>query len=62
MNNLKVGDIVRLKSGSPNMTVVRVVANTVHCQWFSPKHDVMHQGEFILEGIESVPEPRPYGT
>jgi uncharacterized protein YodC (DUF2158 family) len=37
----KVGDVVCLKSGGPQMTVSDIVADGVYCQWFDGKtrHD-----------------------
>ena len=40
MEALKVGDIVRLKSGGPNMTVSVVnEPGAIHCQWFNQEKD-----------------------
>jgi uncharacterized protein YodC (DUF2158 family) len=50
-----VGDIVRLKSGGPDMTV-RAVPNAhtqaYTCQWFAGKK--LEQGNFPGESLESV--------
>lgn len=32
---LKVGSVVRLKSGGPRMTVEAVEDGEVHCEWFT---------------------------
>ena len=42
-DELKLGDVVRLNSDSPKMTVIGVSANGqyITCQWFSG--DVLHQ-------------------
>ncbi len=37
MNGLKVGNLVRLKSGGPLLTVTAVDGDTVTCQWFDDK-------------------------
>ncbi len=34
MNNLKTGDVVYLKGGSPALTVQEVAGNDVHVTWF----------------------------
>lgn len=54
--SFKVGDVVRLKSGGPQMTVVLPEKSVetrngellygVWCQWFSPKHGKSHSGNF----------------
>tara|TARA_R110001583_G_scaffold187532_1_gene348925 strand:- start:2298 stop:2492 length:195 start_codon:yes stop_codon:yes gene_type:complete len=44
-NKYNIGDIVKLKSGGPDMTINRVTTNTstgeftgyYHCQWFAGK-------------------------
>jgi uncharacterized protein YodC (DUF2158 family) len=38
--NLKPGDIVRLKSGGPQMTVNFVEGQNVDCVWFGPDGNV----------------------
>ena len=37
MSDLKVGDVVRLKSGGPVMTVAKMGDGYVICQWFDEK-------------------------
>ncbi len=51
----KKGDIVRLKSGGPKMTIdgVDQISKTVHATWFAgSKHQRAH---FSFESIEIVP-------
>ena len=54
-NNFKVGDIVKLKSGGPDMTI-RIVpdvgAKTYTCQWFAGKK--LEQGSFPGDSLEPV--------
>jgi uncharacterized protein YodC (DUF2158 family) len=54
-NTFKVGDIVKLKSGGPDMTV-RVVpggaVTTYTCQWFAGKK--LEQGSFPGDSLESM--------
>lgn len=54
-NTFKVGDIVKLKSGGPDMTV-RVVpdptSKTYTCQWFAGKK--LEQGSFPGDSLEPV--------
>jgi uncharacterized protein YodC (DUF2158 family) len=54
--SFKVGDTVRLKSGSPLMTVVNVQPDdaselNVACAWFSGDEDP-HKGEFPEAALE----------
>jgi uncharacterized protein YodC (DUF2158 family) len=34
-NKIKIGDVVRLKSGGPVMTVTAIDKNEVTCKWFN---------------------------
>lgn len=40
MAEFSVGDVVRLKSGGPQMTVDRVEGDAVVCLWFSQAHEL----------------------
>lgn len=60
MADFQVGDVVRLKSGGPKMTVTQVGANattrlsSVWCTWFvSTKQE---EGTFPVEAVEAVIE------
>ena len=47
----KVGDIVVLKSGGPEMTVKEIDHfNGIHCQWFGGKK--LEHGYFSLESLK----------
>lgn len=54
---LQVGDIVELKSGGPNMTVVVVVelqtGISAHCTWF-PSHEDYRTGVFPALALKKV--------
>jgi uncharacterized protein YodC (DUF2158 family) len=63
----KVGDIVTLKSGGPQMTVTGVTkdgaASAVNCKWWSDKRDVFDSHQFPLDvlnraGGDSHPVPK----
>ncbi len=53
----KVGDLVKLKSGGPMMTVTRVdsfgIRTIVRCTWFADSKK--EQGEFPPEALVSPP-------
>lgn len=51
-NILKQGDIVKLKSGGPVMTLSKIEqGNTVICQWFD-NDNKLHTDRFRLESLE----------
>ena len=52
---VKVGDVVMIKSGGPEMTVVRVFENPdkkdmAECQWF--QNNQLKKGEFSLDVLK----------
>ena len=53
MADLKVGDVVKLKSGSVNMTVtkVRLASGRVECMWF-PDGVHSEKGYFPADALE----------
>ncbi|MGB8510376.1 MAG: DUF2158 domain-containing protein [Pyrinomonadaceae bacterium] len=51
----KVGDVVRLKSGSPKMTVISAEERDHYfCQWFDSK-GAIGQGEFPGAALQLIP-------
>ena len=57
-NSYVVGDIVKIKSGGPEMTVRTVPTEGTkfyRCQWFAGKK--LEQGDFPGESLESVKKP-----
>lgn len=58
MSNFKIGDVVRLKSGGPNMTVDEIMDdNFVICIWFNPKQEKLRQ-KFHQDQLEKYLPPR----
>ena len=60
-NTYNIGDIVKLKSGGPEMTVRKVNADiggqftgSYQCQWFAGKK--LDSGVFPQESLVAVPE------
>ncbi len=54
---IKIGDVVKLKSGGPDMTVVGVGANTneLQCAWFSgERFDEVKSYYFVSDSLELV--------
>lgn len=54
MVNIKTGDVVVLKSGSPDMTVNHVVDDRVVVQWFNfhcsnVNSETFHQEQLIIK-------------
>jgi uncharacterized protein YodC (DUF2158 family) len=50
----RTGDVVRLKSGGPSMTVDHYKDGHVHCRWFSPEGE-LHSGSFVEACLVLVP-------
>lgn len=55
MDNVKVGDIVWLKSGGPALTVSRVEAVGAQCSWFT-KDDVYYTDSFPIVCLTDNPK------
>lgn len=57
---IKVGDVVRLKSGGPNMTVNHIGPqydggeDRVWCEWFNEKNHPCNK-DFALTSVEKAP-------
>ncbi|KUM15227.1 YodC family protein [Pasteurella multocida] len=58
-NQFHIGDIVKLKSGGPDMTIEKVLRSIseeflgfYECQWFAGKK--LEKGRFPEESLESV--------
>jgi uncharacterized protein YodC (DUF2158 family) len=61
-SNFKVGNVVQLKSGGPDMTVSYIVNSNVVCQWFDyPQHQErrLHEGTFTHHTLKLGPENDP---
>lgn len=62
----QVGDVVRLKSGGPKMTVTKIEEERVHCDWF--EKGKLHERIFRVEALEEdsnlarIPILVNYGT
>ena len=59
---MNAGDVVRLKSGGPTMTVDRVYAGVsggqkAECQWF--ENNQLKVGQFSITSLESAEKAGP---
>ena len=55
MDELEVGDVVKLKSGGPKMTIKWVEPSSIaNCQWFLG--DTLKDGNFSLASLQKVTE------
>jgi uncharacterized protein YodC (DUF2158 family) len=54
MENIQIGDLVKLKSGSPRMTVTAIAGNRENCvcAWFDGA--TMREGNFHPEALKKV--------
>jgi uncharacterized protein YodC (DUF2158 family) len=57
MEKFKKGDVVRLKSGGPDMTVQDLNESEVTCVWFMG--EVKQQDDFDVDTLELVPRQKP---
>lgn len=62
MSNLKAGDVVRMKSGGPKMTIVRIWEQygtvgadgpKAYCQWFT-NNGLLESQSFAIDTLEVV--------
>jgi len=54
---LKIGDVVKLKSGGPTMTVNNVDKNgQIYCQWFAGEYDKAREGYFQSDSLQLIVE------
>ena len=51
MANLNIGDVVKLKSGGPKMTVAYVYADEITCKWFDEQNR-KHEDTFHIDQLE----------
>jgi uncharacterized protein YodC (DUF2158 family) len=49
--DFQIGDVVRLRSGGPTMTVQENDGSEVLCQWFT-KDNVVMQGRFPVASVK----------
>lgn len=54
-DKLKVGDVVMLKSGGPNMVIASIIADECGCVWFNAD-EKMKRATFLACVIEKVEE------
>nr|WP_281722858.1 DUF2158 domain-containing protein [Nitrosomonas nitrosa] len=57
---LKKGDVVRLKSGGPKMTIKFIEGETVACVWFNEKNQ-KQEAAFEAEMLEKSDKDRTAG-
>jgi uncharacterized protein YodC (DUF2158 family) len=51
---MRSGDVVRLKSGGPDMTVSLKLGEDVNCVWFASGDTDVHRYTFEAEMLETV--------
>lgn len=53
-----IGDVVRLKSGGPKMTILKLMDDTISCQWFD-RNGKVHTGNFQTAMLDAfIPKVR----
>ncbi len=58
MSEFIKGDVVRLKSGGPKMTVLSVRTAALACQWFD-RNGKMHKSDFDIEMVDKFVKAPP---
>lgn len=53
--DLKVGDVVRLKSGGPSMTISSIVKDQVKCSWFMEPSQIPTDKVFNIQTLTKAP-------
>jgi len=54
---LKIGDVVKLKSGGPKMTVKYIEKDgQIYCQWFAGEYDKVHYDSFPSGSLQLIVE------
>ena len=51
-DQLKVGDVVQLKSGGPVMTIQSITDSFAFCVWFEEKKIKRESGSFELKSLQ----------
>lgn len=54
MREFKEGDVVQLRSGGPEMTIVAFVGDLIRCKWYRQKEDNFGMDEFDACALEAV--------
>lgn len=49
---MKIGDVVKLKSGGPNMTVMKISSGYAICHWFDQSKAC--KDSFAIESLEII--------
>ena len=57
--DFNVGDVVRLKSGGPSMTVDGNQGSRLDCTWFESGSNVIHRMDFHQGALEKVAVESP---
>ncbi|MFQ2217623.1 YodC family protein [Aeromonas enteropelogenes] len=56
---MKVGDVVKLHSGGPSMTILNVDEASAECLWFTSDY-LLQRASFPLSVIEPIKKEIPY--